>query len=465
MLLRRHNGRGLESAASRSIGRLRTASEGVPDSGPSANMCSRCSVRRRFYLGRRVLQIVDPTEPLPSLAAGEALTLSGTPTASENGTAPPAELDAPGDITIGVAASNRHAPTNGHGAGGDGYFPLELRLNAKPRRRTIVGDARDLPLDNSSVDLITTSPPYWRKRDYGHPDQIGQESTAAEYTDAMIACLREWRRVLRPSGSVFLNVGDTFHKRSLAGIPGRVEGAAADDGWIIRNRIIWAKHGGMPEPAQNRLANRHEYVLHLVPRHDYYYDLFGYSKAIGNGANPGDVWRFNPGRHMGRHLAPFPMEIVRRAILLACPQSVCSKCGEPRRRIVKRTMDLDPSRPQAKRAMEIAKEARLSPAHIAAIQATGVSDAGKALKVQNGTGRNAADVKLLAAEAKQALGGYFREFTFARRETIGWTKCNCRVKQVPAVVLDPFMGTGTTLMTAVAMGRSAVGVDLAAPYT
>ncbi|MBA3431680.1 MAG: site-specific DNA-methyltransferase, partial [Actinobacteria bacterium] len=161
-------------------------------------------------------------------------------------------------------------------------------------------------------------------------------------------------------------------------------------------------------------------------------------------------------------LAPFPMEIVRRAILLACPQGVCSACGNPRRRIVRRTMEVDSSRPQAKRAMELAEQAGLTSAHIAAIQATGVSDAGKALKVQNGTGRNAAEVKRLAAEAKEVLGGYFREFTFARRETAGWTRCECKADHVPGVVLDPFMGTGTTLTTALGMGRSAVGVDLAA---
>src|SRR5206468_2800774 len=131
-----------------------------------------------------------------------------------------------------------------------------------------------------------TSPPYWRKRDYGMSDQIGQEATAAGYVDALRDCLREWRRVLSPTGSIFLNIGDTYHARSLAGIPGRVEAAALDDGWLVRNRIIWAKEGGMPEPARNRLANRHEYVLHLVGRGAYYYDLFGYAAEFGNGTNP-----------------------------------------------------------------------------------------------------------------------------------------------------------------------------------
>jgi DNA modification methylase len=329
-----------------------------------------------------------------------------------------------------------------------------------PTRIALLADARDLPLEDATVDLIATSPPYWKKRDYGVEGQIGQEKTAAEYTKNIIECLREWRRVLRPTGSVFLNVGDTFHKRTLAGIPARVEAAAGDDGWIIRNRIIWAKQSGMPEPAQNRLANRHEYIIHLVAQHDYYYDLFGYSQAVGNGANPGDVWHFNPERNMGKHLAPFPTEIVRRAILLACPFTVCRACAEPRRRIVQRTMELDPSRPQAKRAMEIAKQAGLTDEHIAAVQATGVSDAGKALKVQTGTGRNAAGVQRLAADAKLALGGYFREFTFARRKTMGWTTCSCGAEQLAGVVLDPFMGSGTTLSTALKMGRSAIGVDL-----
>jgi hypothetical protein len=72
-------------------------------------------------------------------------------------------------------------------------------------------------------------------------------------------------------------------------------------------------------------------------------------------------------------------------------------------------------------------------------------------------------VKQLASEAKQALGGYFREFTFAKRETVGWTTCGCGHPYVPGVVLDPFMGTGTTLRTALALGRTAIGADLAPP--
>ena len=324
----------------------------------------------------------------------------------------------------------------------------------------IHADARSIPIVDGSVDLVVTSPPYWQKRDYGFGGQIGQESTPQEYVSNILSALSEWRRKLRPSGSVFLNIGDTYWRKSLAGIPARVEAAAADDRWVIRNRIIWAKDGGMPDPVKNRLANRHEYIIHLAVSQSYYYDMHGYSLAFGNGSNPGDVWNIGLRRNIGEHLAPYPEEIVERAIVLACPLAVCSICGAPRQRLVKRTVELDPQRPQARRAMELAREHKLTKAHILAVQATGISDAGKALRVQTGTGRNTEEVRRLATEAKAKLGGYFREFTFAKRKTTGWTACDCDARWSPGVVMDPFMGTGTTLRVASRLNRSSIGVDL-----
>ena len=333
----------------------------------------------------------------------------------------------------------------------------------KPFRQVYRGDARRLLETNDcSVDLVITSPPYWRKRNYGFEGQIGQEKTSGEYVANIIDAMAEWRRVLRPSGSVFLNIGDTYWQRSLQSIPSQIETIARSAGWILRNRIVWMKRGGMPDPAQDRLTGRHEYILHFTID-GYYYDLFGYAElySLGKkGANPGDVWEIAPQRNLGKHLAPFPSEIVERSITLACPRYVCSKCAKPLRRIVQRTAELDTSRPQAKRALEIARENKLTPEHIAAIQATGISDAGKARLVQNGTDRNARKVQKLALEAKAVLGGYFREFTFAKRKSCGWKDCGCGASFMPGVVLDPFMGTGTTLDVALRMGRSAIGVDL-----
>src|SRR4051812_43701021 len=101
----------------------------------------------------------------------------------------------------------------------------DCSMPSEPSTLTVQGDARQTGLADSSVDLVATSPPYWRKRDYGVVGQIGQEADAADFVQALVECLREWRRVLRPTGSVFLNIGDTYHRRSLAGIPGRLEAA------------------------------------------------------------------------------------------------------------------------------------------------------------------------------------------------------------------------------------------------
>ena len=343
-------------------------------------------------------------------------------------------------------------------------IPTTKRL-ISPRTDIYMGDARSLPLQSGDADVVITSPPYWLKRDYEVVGQIGQEATPDEYVDNLLECMKEWRRVLPPWASVFINIGDTYHNGSLASTPFRLEIAAQRDGWTLRNRIIWAKDAGMPDPAKDRLKSRHEYILHFTAkRRGYYYDQFGYATKYGNGTGPTDVWRIGLRRDVGKHLAPFPEELVDRIITLACPVQVCTATGEPRRRIVERTSKLDPSRPQAKRAMELAELHRLTPEHIAAIQATGISDAGKAMKTQNGTGRNAEHVKKLAAEAKNVLGGYFREFTFAKRETVGWTLGDCKGPFRPGIVLDPFMGTGTTLRAAAAVGRSAIGIDLAPDY-
>ena len=338
----------------------------------------------------------------------------------------------------------------------------EERNSQQPTSKRLRGDARHVPLKPGEADMVITSPPYWLKRDYKVDGQIGQEATAEGFVGSLVDCMENWKTVLPKWGSVFINIGDTYHNGSLANTPGRLEFAAHHAGWTVRNRIIWIKDAGMPDPAKDRLKSRHEYIIHFtMQRRDYYYDQFGYAEKYGNGTGPSDVWQIGLKRDVSEHLAPYPLELVDRLLTLACPEQVCMICGKPRRRIVERTIELDESRPQAKRAMELAKQFGLTNAHIAAIQATGISDAGKALRVQTGTGRNSEVVKRLAGEAKAVLGGYFREFTFAKRKSKGWTDCGCDGPFRPGIVLDPFMGTGTTLRAAQALGRSGVGVDLA----
>lgn len=321
-------------------------------------------------------------------------------------------------------------------------------------------DRIDLPAN--SVDLIVTSPPYWRKRDYGIEDQLGQESDPDDYIDHLVGALDKWRVFLRSHGSIFINLGDTYHNKSRVGIPGRFVQKAQDTGWTIRNDIIWAKDNGMPSPAKDRLVPRHEHIIHLVWNDDYYYDLHGYSNAFGNGSNPGDVWKMNHDRNTGGHLAPFPEELAQRAITVACPPAVCQECGEPRERIRERGLDnLDTSRPQAERALELYRQSDLTEDHLRAIQAVGISDAGKAKEIQDGAGSNDEKVQELADEAKEVLGGYFREFTFPQWTTAGWTECECDAPEYePGLVFDPFSGSGTTIKVANELRYHAWGTDL-----
>lgn len=165
-------------------------------------------------------------------------------------------------------------------------------------------DARCLPLPDASVDLIVTSPPYFGLRSYTdggeHYDgQIGSEATPAEWLAALVECTREWVRVLKPSGSIFVNLGDKYASggrttyngtwrrdksghngarpqdgapdKSLLGLPWRYALACTDQlGLILRRDIIWSKPNGLPESVTDRCRSSHEYVFHLVKQPRYY---------------------------------------------------------------------------------------------------------------------------------------------------------------------------------------------------
>lgn len=325
----------------------------------------------------------------------------------------------------------------------------------------IHSDARDLSTKlDTKVDLVITSPPYWLKRDYGHPLQLGQETTAERYIESLADVIDSWISVLTNHGSIFLNVGDTYRNYSLVGIPAMLEREILSRNWLLVNRIIWAKSNGVPEPKQHRLANRYEVILQITRNESFFSDAHALAQYLGQNANPGDVWSIPHAQNQSDHTAPFPDELVRRIIHFAAPEHVCLTCGKPFRRQIEPTFKLDLSRPQAQRAVELFEQAGLSEAHLKAIRATGISDAGKGSRVQTGANGNAAETKRLALEAKEVLGGYFREFTFSRKAQVGWTKCSCTLNTRPGIILDPFMGSGTTLRVAYETGRVAIGSDI-----
>lgn len=349
------------------------------------------------------------------------------------------------------------------------------------------GDAFDLPLSDCSVDTVVTSPPYWQKRDYGMDGQIGQEDSPEEYINSLMTFLAECDRVLHPTGSAFVNLGDTYRDRSLLGIPQRFAAAVRDSDWTVRNEITWVKNGGVPSPVDNRFTCCTESVFFLVKNpDDYYHDQFAYRERYGK---TGDIWEIDMEPDGSSHLAPFPSALVERALLFGCPPLVCTRCNRPYKRIVDPSFELDTDRPQAKRAMERYQESNLDREHLEAVRATGLGMTGKTSEVQTGTGCNSTTVEELAAEAREVLGSYTREFVQPSRETVGWeptceASCSCYSKTEsveqksintitekateipntrPGVVLDPFVGTGTTVEAASRCGLSAIGTDLSPP--
>jgi DNA modification methylase len=141
-------------------------------------------------------------------------------------------------------------------------------------------------LPAESFDTCLTSPPYWNLRDYGHEGQVGQEETPQQYADRMVAIFREVRRVLKDTGTVWLNIGDAYNHvghvpfrsgwqrpKQLCLVPYRVALALQDDGWWIRNVAVWFKPNALPASVTDRLTNRWEPVFLLAKNEDYFFDL------------------------------------------------------------------------------------------------------------------------------------------------------------------------------------------------
>jgi len=136
----------------------------------------------------------------------------------------------------------------------------------------IRGDARTIPLRDGCVDCVVTSPPYYGLRDYGISNQLGLEPTPEAYVANLVAVFREVRRVLKPSGTVWLNLGDSYATKDLLGIPWRVAFALQADGWYLRSDIIWSKPNPMPESVTDRPTKAHEYMFLLAKQERYFYD-------------------------------------------------------------------------------------------------------------------------------------------------------------------------------------------------
>lgn len=219
----------------------------------------------------------------------------------------------------------------------------------------IRADARTLPVATGSVDLVVTSPPYLGIRDYGSDDEIGVECTPRAYVNSLIIATAEMVRVLRPLGSMFVNLGDSYaayngnrgdgrlqtnagqsrpalprglsgggavRNKSLMLLPERYRIACVDDlGLIARAVIVWRKRPSMPAGRlRDRVRTAHEDWMHLTTTDRYFHNEVAL-RALGSGQMPPSVWESPVARPLreGVHPAMFPLEWPRRFIAGWCP--------------------------------------------------------------------------------------------------------------------------------------------------
>lgn len=264
------------------------------------------------------------------------------------------------------------------------------------------GDALEVlrQIPAASVDCCVTSPPYFGLRDYGDPKQYGMEATPADYVERLCDLFGEIHRVLVDDGTVWLNIGDSYaakargsdagwarsrlnnpgrlqksqaaalrrtgerhrgkaagiSEKNLLGIPWRTAFALQDDGWTLRNAVIWHKPNGMPESVKDRLRASYEHVFLLTKSAHYWFDLEAikeptqgrasgnlngaeYAAAVGRGRvadrhggnagstlhtgvpasrNPGDVWSVPTSPFAEAHFAAMPPALAERCVRAGC---------------------------------------------------------------------------------------------------------------------------------------------------
>lgn len=336
-------------------------------------------------------------------------------------------------------------------------------------------------IEPESVDLIVTSPPYFALRSYQdngahYEGQIGDEDTPEEFLQALWEVTAQCWQVLKPTGSLFVNLGDKYSRgtrtrtspeqtmlqhtdkaakmsftdnrtdkaqvraKSLLGLPWRYALGCTDDNghaggqWVLRAEIIWAKANGMPEPVTDRVVRRHEQFFHLTKNETYFAAIDELRTVNGEdlGSLPVSWWRMPmepltvPEWLQVEHFAAFPTEWPRRLVLGWTPQGYCLECDQPRAPKLEKFRVVDYDKPSKVRGPKA-------------------------------VGNNAQSTE---------KSGEFGQLIESKVVITGY-QCACdntNAPTRPAVVLDPFGGTGTTAMVARSLERHAIHVDLSEDY-
>lgn len=317
----------------------------------------------------------------------------------------------------------------------------------------LMGDALEVlsQLPSQSIDFAMTSPPYWGKRQYAE-EGIGLEKDYRDYVKDLCAVFYELKRVLKDTGSFWLNIGDSYKSKQLLGIPWRVAFEMTDNqGWILRNEVIWNKVKGGPDNAKDKLGNVHEQIFHFVKKtKGYYYD----SDAIRS--------------------KPSQSKVVNGAIVSATGVS-----GVRYKRQIELSTELSPlEKKNAMNALNLILDD---------VRQGKLSDFRMIIRGQQRTTHS--DSKRVSGRAKELhdKGFYFLKYhpngskprdvwdvlpeDTQKREShyAAYPEDLCKIPLLATcpkdgIALDPFAGTGTTMLVAKQMGIKSVGLELSEEY-
>lgn len=370
-----------------------------------------------------------------------------------------------------------------------------------PRWDIYVGPARQTleTFPDNTFHLAVTSPPYWSQRRYDASieKELGHEDTPGEFAQNLVDELRPLRAKLRMDGKFYLNIGDTMmgsggaggdHNKggslaktpkyegsgsklrrareqmeqdrveglgidlvsqhipadkSLALVPMRVALGLSDDGWIVRQDIIWQKRNGKPEGVRDRPSRSHEYIFlcALSPKYDYdYVAQLEPAAEKGRTRNRRSVWTLSTSNFKGAHFATFSPALIEPMVLATSPVA-CASCGKPWSAIVVQ---------EGKTAYRAAKD-RWDASHPDGPSYTShlVSSSAERGETHVGGVRDEAGNQATMKNPHKTIVGY---------EQV------CRCKQagppVRTTVIDPFSGASSAGVAALAYGRNYVGIEL-----
>lgn len=350
-------------------------------------------------------------------------------------------------------------------------------------------------LKDNSIDCVVTSPPYWALRDYGVTGQLGLEPTFQEYITKLCDIFDEVKRVLKKQGTCWVNLGDTYGTTSggmeqlkkqkkdtpqygaipyadgyegvdqsgkrnmkmekcLLQIPSRFAIEMTNRGWILRNRIIWHKANVMPSSANDRFTVDFEEIFFFVKNKKYWFEqqfdktitkdnsnrdrdntklnntpgrtrMSGLKTNNYEFKNKRTTWFINPKPFSEAHFAVFPEKLIETPIKAGCPEFICKKCGKAREKIFD-----------------------------------------KEVTFHSGSGKTGNQPKgKWEGKEQQESGDYdIRMGPKVERTDKGYSNCGCNAEFEGGIVLDPFMGSGTTAVVAKKFNRNYLGFEINKEY-